>query len=255
MKKMNEISIRLGSTVNATPMPPIAPSMEFIPLILAGAANSTSPASISLCTWFPDIEVVVIMAIIMHEFQVANLHKLDPTNYNKDTAYTFNSSTNQFEVSYHAAKEYKTPFSILVPLNHYLCVLSFHLPKSDTIPFVFHQSMVHILELIAVYEWSAVYNYHSVFFNYRHAKMTAGDYSGWGRPTSDLLDKHVYGHRKPTPPKAPKTSSAEWNPSNPGKVCHKFNKGKCIVIPCPWSCPHSCSTCGKTNHGKHSHKD
>ncbi|KNZ80915.1 hypothetical protein J132_03615 [Termitomyces sp. J132] len=241
--------------MNATPMLPIAPSMEFIPLIPAGAANSTSPASISLCTWFPDIEVVVIMAIIMHEFQAANLHKLDPTNHNKDTAYTFNSSTNQFEVSYCTAKEYKTPFSILVPLNHYLCVLGFYLLKSDTIPFVFHQYMAHILELIAVYEWSTVYNYHSMFFNCQHAKMAASNYSGWGRPTSDLLDKHVYGHRKPTPPKAPKASNAEQNPSNPGEVCHKFNKSKCTVIPCPWGCPHSCSTCSKTNHGKHSHKD
>ncbi|KAG5353164.1 hypothetical protein C0989_009808 [Termitomyces sp. Mn162] len=68
IEKMNKISIRLGSTVNATPVLPVAPSTEFIPPIPAGAANGMSPASISLHTWFPDIEAAVITAIIMHEF-------------------------------------------------------------------------------------------------------------------------------------------------------------------------------------------
>ncbi|KAG6883771.1 hypothetical protein C0993_003913 [Termitomyces sp. T159_Od127] len=61
----------------------------------------------------------VLAVIILHELKAADLHKLDPTNCDKETAYTFNGSTNQFEVSNHTAREYKTPFSVLIPLQTY----------------------------------------------------------------------------------------------------------------------------------------
>lgn len=255
---MSEISARLAPTTNATASaaPVVTPATEFIPPVPSVlVTNGASLAPVSLRARFPDVEAAVLVSIITHEFRAANLHKLDPTNRDKDTAYTFNGTTNQFEVSHRAAKEYKTAFSVLVPLNHYFSILGFHLPKTDTVPFVFHQYMAHLIELVAIYEWSAVYDYHSVFFNRRRAEMSAGNYSGWGAPASDLLDKHVYGHRKPTPAKSSRTPGAGRSPSNPSEVCRKFNDGKCLTTPCPWGRPHTCSTCGKADHGRHSHKD
>ncbi|KAH0586788.1 hypothetical protein H2248_005639 [Termitomyces sp. 'cryptogamus'] len=143
---------------------------ELIPLIMVVAANGTSivtPTSLHTC--FPNIEVAVIMAIIMHEFKVANFHKLDPTNWDKEVAYTFYSMTNQFKISNCSAKEYKNSFSIIVPLQHYFNVLGFHLPKVNNIPFSMN--------------------------------MAAGNYSGWGVPATDLLSKHVYAYRKAMPGK------------------------------------------------------
>ncbi|KAG6855831.1 hypothetical protein H0H87_010417 [Tephrocybe sp. NHM501043] len=72
--------------------------------------SALSAAPLSLCTQFPNIKVAVITAIITHEFKAANLHKLNPTNCDKEIAYTFNGSTNQFKVSNQATEEYKSPF-------------------------------------------------------------------------------------------------------------------------------------------------
>ncbi|KNZ71541.1 hypothetical protein J132_08633 [Termitomyces sp. J132] len=230
-------------------------SAEFIPPISAVAANSTSIVTpTSLRTRFPDIEAAVITAIIMHEFKAADLHKLDPTNRDKEVAYTFNGTTNQFEISNRAAKEYKNPFSVIVPLQRYFNVLGFHLPKSNDVPFVFYEYTAHLMELIAEFEWSAVFQYHSVFFNCRRSEMATGDYSGWGIPATDLLSKHVYAYRKAMPGKQPRTAG-NMRTSSPTDVCRKYNEGKCTVTPCPWGRPHSCATCGKMGHGKHQHKD
>ncbi|KAG5335384.1 hypothetical protein C0989_001292, partial [Termitomyces sp. Mn162] len=76
-----------------------AGASAFVPPIPDAGVNGTSTftAPLSLRTRFPDIEVAVIGALISHEFKVADLHKLDPTNRNKETAYTFNGTTNQSE--------------------------------------------------------------------------------------------------------------------------------------------------------------
>ncbi|KAG6825530.1 hypothetical protein H0H87_009318 [Tephrocybe sp. NHM501043] len=196
----------------------------------------------------------VIVAIITHKFKAADLHKLDPTNHDKEMAYTFNGSTNQFEVSTRAAKEYKTPFSIIISLQHYFRVLSFHV-NNAAITDVFYQYTAHLLELIAEYEWHAVFNYHSVFFNRRRAEMAAGEYSHWLLPATDLLSKHVYAYRKPASTKSSKQATGSRTLSNPGDACRNFNEGKCMTNPCPWGRLHACSTCKKTDHGKHQHKD
>ncbi|KAG6823787.1 hypothetical protein H0H87_000324, partial [Tephrocybe sp. NHM501043] len=194
----------------------------------------------------------VITAIITHEFKAADLHKLDPTNHDKETAYTFNGSTNQFEVSNRVAKDYKNPFSIIIPLQHYFRVVSFHV-GNPMVTDVFYQYVAHLLELIAEYEWTAVLNYHSVFFNRRRAEMAAGDYSNWSLPATDLLSKHVYAYRKPSATKTAKLGTRA--PANTGDTCRNFNEGKCTATPCPWGQPHTCSICKKADHGKHQHKD
>ncbi|KAG6875158.1 hypothetical protein C0993_010550 [Termitomyces sp. T159_Od127] len=106
------------------PAPMMLPAPQasgpFVPPIATVGLNGASfAAPLSLRTRFPDIDTSALAAIIMHEFKAADLHKLDPTNRDKETAYTFNGSTNQFELSHCAAREYKTPFSVLIPLQSY----------------------------------------------------------------------------------------------------------------------------------------
>ncbi|KAG6855326.1 hypothetical protein H0H87_004919, partial [Tephrocybe sp. NHM501043] len=148
---IKEMSSRTASA--ATPPAPspvnLPASSEFVPPI---SLTSTNGASLppSLCSRFPDIKAAVITEIIIHKFKAADLHKLDPTNHDKETAYTFNGSTNQFKISNHVAKDYKNPFSIIIPLQHYFCVLSFHVGNA-MVTHVFYQYIAHLLELIAEY--------------------------------------------------------------------------------------------------------
>ncbi|KAG6823342.1 hypothetical protein H0H87_001313 [Tephrocybe sp. NHM501043] len=145
---------------------PVVPPVKYVlPTSLKNAKGASPPHSLCFC--FPDIEAAIIVAIIIHEFKAANLHKLDPTNCNKGMAYTINSSTNQFKLSTHAAKKYKTPYSVIVPLQHYFHILSFYV-NNTAITDIFYQYM-HPLELIAEYEWHTIFNYHSMFFNRRRA--------------------------------------------------------------------------------------
>ncbi|KAG6843829.1 hypothetical protein H0H87_012783 [Tephrocybe sp. NHM501043] len=254
---MKEMALRIvPSPAPSAPSPaitPVVPSIEFVPPMSLTNVNSASPPH-SLCSCFPDIEAVVIVAIITHKFKAANLHKLDPTNHNKEMAYTFNDLMNQFEVSTHTAKENKTPFSVIVPLQHYFCILSFYV-NNTAITNIFYQYTTHLLELIAEYEWHTVFNYHSVFFNRRRAEMAAGEYSHWLLPATNLLSKHVYAYRKPALTKSSKQAIGSHTLSNPGNACRNFNEGKCMTNPCPWGHLHICSTCKKTDHGKHQHKD
>ncbi|KAG6886589.1 hypothetical protein C0995_006692, partial [Termitomyces sp. Mi166 len=165
---VRDMLARMNSNAAPAQSPQATTAAEFTPPIIAVIANGTSivaPASLRTC--FPNIKAVVITAIIMHEFKAADLHKLDPTNWNKEVAYTFNGATNQFEVSNRAAKEYKNPFSVLIPLQHYFNMLGFHLPKSNNVPFIFYKYTAHLIELIADFEWLAVFQYHCVFFNQR----------------------------------------------------------------------------------------
>lgn len=120
MSKLLTSISALSSVPMALQQPALAPSTlaggPFVPPILGNSTNGASPLPLSLRTQFPNVDAAVIMAIIMHKFKAADLHKLDPTNRNKETAYTFNSATNQFEVSHQVAKEYRMPFSVLIPL-------------------------------------------------------------------------------------------------------------------------------------------
>ncbi|KAG6843274.1 hypothetical protein H0H87_006327, partial [Tephrocybe sp. NHM501043] len=111
---MKEMALRIAPSPAPSALSPVitpvVPSVEFMPPMSLTNVNGASPLH-SLHSCFPDIEAVVIVAIITHEFKAADLHKLDPTNCDKEMAYTFNGLMNQFEVSTRAAKEYKTPFS------------------------------------------------------------------------------------------------------------------------------------------------
>ncbi|KAG6884626.1 hypothetical protein C0992_005976 [Termitomyces sp. T32_za158] len=155
---------QLLEKANATPptaappasIPAIAPAPQplgtFVPPIAAVGINGASLAiPLSLRARFPDAEAAVLAAIITHDFKAADLHKLDPTNRDRETAYTFNGSTNQFEVSHRAAKDYKTPFSVLIPLQSYFRILAFHVNDASATD-SFWAYTEQLLELVAEYE-------------------------------------------------------------------------------------------------------
>ncbi|KAG6883002.1 hypothetical protein C0993_008328 [Termitomyces sp. T159_Od127] len=215
-----------------------------------GASTLTSP--LSLRSHFPDVNAAVIVAIITHDFKAADLHKLDPANCNREVAYTFNCSMNQFKVSPCTVHDYKNPFTVLVLLTTYFKILAFHVNDSTAMD-AFWDYTAHLLKLMAEYEWSAVYVYHLVFFNRRRAEMASSNYSRWRDCENRLLTEHIYSHRKASPAKQSKGGVA--NCSNPTEACRKFNDGKCLVMPCPWDRLHTCSSCGKPNHSKLQHKD
>ncbi|KAG6881094.1 hypothetical protein C0993_002863, partial [Termitomyces sp. T159_Od127] len=93
------------------------PATEFMASITTVLTNDTSVTVLtSLCAYFSNVEAAVITAIITHKFKAADLHKLNPANCDREVMYTFNGTTNQFEVSNRATEEYKNPFAVIVPL-------------------------------------------------------------------------------------------------------------------------------------------
>ncbi|KAG5350190.1 hypothetical protein C0989_012323 [Termitomyces sp. Mn162] len=78
---VKDMALRMGPAMSAPTPSPAAPlttmPAEFVPPIMAAAANSTSltaPTSLHAC--FPNVEAAVIMAIIMHKFKVTDCQVL-----------------------------------------------------------------------------------------------------------------------------------------------------------------------------------
>ncbi|KAG5336313.1 hypothetical protein C0989_012192 [Termitomyces sp. Mn162] len=223
---VKDLALRMNansSAVDPTLAMPTTKFMAPITTVLTNGMSVTTPTS--LCACFPNVKAVVITAIIAHKFKAANLHKLNLTNHDREVAYTFNGTTNQFKVSNHATKEYNNPFAVIVSLQCYFNILSFHLLKGNTIPFVFYEYTAHLIKLVAEYKWSAVFQYHSIFFNQCCSEIAAGDYTGWGIPAMDLLSKHIYMYHKAAVPKHSKLSTSPHTPSNPLEACCKLNEG------------------------------
>ncbi|KAG5348709.1 hypothetical protein C0989_008828 [Termitomyces sp. Mn162] len=65
-----------------------------LPIAAVGINGASSTAPLSLRMHFPDADSAVLVAIIIHDSKAADLHKLDPTNQDQETAYTFNGATN-----------------------------------------------------------------------------------------------------------------------------------------------------------------
>ncbi|KNZ74382.1 hypothetical protein J132_06978, partial [Termitomyces sp. J132] len=169
-----------------------------------------------------------------------------PQNHDKEMAYTFNGSTNQFKVSHHLAKEYKTPFSVIIPFQAYFDILAYHTNNAVVTSSFFHYT-THLVKL-----WLVVYDYHTIFFNQQCTEMVAKYFSQWGKQDNDLLSEHVYAHCKEA---SARFSKAAKTLSSPNNICRKFNNGKWTLNPCPWSQLHTCTTCTKLDHNKLQHKD
>ncbi|KAJ7716278.1 hypothetical protein B0H16DRAFT_1476853 [Mycena metata] len=128
--------------------------------------NSPAGASPSLQSLFPDIEPACITAVITHDLKASDLYKLGMRVKDSEPTYSLSAT---------AATVY------------------------------FYRYLMHIATLATEYEWPAVFEYHTLFFNRRCNDMLAGEYDGWGSSDIGLLSSHVYPHWKAisaTPAKA-----------------------------------------------------
>ncbi|KAJ7125401.1 hypothetical protein C8R44DRAFT_582610, partial [Mycena epipterygia] len=132
---------------------------------------------------FPDIESACITAVITHELKASDLYKLDARIKDSEPSYSL-SATGTFEMNVSRHKSYKTLNSVLFPLHNYFAILTAHLPARSASPVYFYRYLTHLGTLATEYEWAAVFEYHTLFFNRRRGDMLAGLYDGWG--TSDI---------------------------------------------------------------------
>ncbi|KAJ7783462.1 hypothetical protein DFH07DRAFT_726930 [Mycena maculata] len=206
--------------------------------------NSPAGASPSLRTLFPDIEPACIIAVITHELRAADLYKLDPRLKDAEPTYSL-SPTGAFEMNMSKHKAYKTLNSILLPLNTYFSILTVHTHGAPAA--FFHRHTAHLVTLASEYEWLAVLEYHTLFFNRRRGDMLEGLYTTWGAPDLALLALSVYPHRKQIPVGSASKSQGKRTTSPSGDAtCRNYNAGKCDS-PCAWKRAHVCSSpgCGK----------
>ncbi|KAJ7892379.1 hypothetical protein B0H13DRAFT_1625621, partial [Mycena leptocephala] len=205
--------------------------------------NSPAGASLSLRTLFPDVEPACITAVITHDLKASDLYKLDVRVKDSEPTYSL-SAAGTFEMNMSKHKAYKNLNSIIFPMHVYFAILTAHFPARSAATVYFYRYLSHLTTLATDYEWAAVFEYHTLFFNHRRSDMLAGSYDGWATPDIGLLSNYVYPHRKQISPaaKVPKKTSSTQST----EPCRNFNAGKCET-PCAWKRPHICSSpgCGK----------
>jgi hypothetical protein len=221
--------------------PPVAAS-QFTPPI--APLNSPAGASPSLRSLFPDVKSACVTAVITHDLEAADLYKLDIRVKDAEPTYSL-SAAGTFEMNMSKHRAYKSIGSILSPLHTYFAILSAHLPNQPAPTVYFYRYLTHLFNLSTEYEWAAVLEYHTLFFNRRRNDMLAGSYDGWGASDISLLSSYVYPHRKQISI-TPKGAGTKKQPSSSSEPCRNFNAGKC-ESPCAWKRPHICSSpgCGK----------
>ncbi|KAF8193563.1 hypothetical protein K438DRAFT_1969468 [Mycena galopus ATCC 62051] len=92
-------------------------------------------------------------------------------------------------------RTYKTLNSVTFPLHVYFAILGAHL-RSVAPSVYFWPYITHIESLALEYEWSAVFEYHTLFFDLRQEDMLGWLYNNWGSPDANLLCVHIYPFKK-----------------------------------------------------------
>ncbi|KAJ7623665.1 hypothetical protein FB45DRAFT_689011, partial [Roridomyces roridus] len=149
----------------------------------------------SLQSLFPDVKPACITSVITHDLEAADLYKLDVRVRDSEPTYSL-TATGTFEMNMTRHKAYKNLNSVLLPLNTFFAILMAHLPTRSAATVYFYRYANHLATLAADYEWPAVLEYHTLFFNRRRGEMLAGSYDGWGTSDVGLLSLYVYAHRK-----------------------------------------------------------
>lgn len=95
---------------------------------------------------------------------------------------------------------YKTPDSVLVPLEKFFLILTPAVPSESDTRSLFQiaamQYVAFLTEISAGYRWTAVYRYHLDFFNSRLARSRAGDWASWGIPDVGFARRWLTPERK-----------------------------------------------------------
>jgi len=129
---------------------------------------------------FVKIEEKLIESIITHQLLARDLYKLQPQYTSKEDL--------------REASLYKNPGAVLHPLHVYFAILSEYLNYS-AITLVFFRYLNHLRDLINVYEWPTVLEYHQAYFDHRVFDMhTWGDYGSWGLPDCKLMNQLGFTH-------------------------------------------------------------
>ncbi|KAI0308702.1 hypothetical protein OF83DRAFT_1073129 [Amylostereum chailletii] len=238
--------------------------------------NSPGVLSLSLYdipSWVPPSILNTIMA---HEFRAVDLHKLDPKHREKKQRRTLAVSGDSIEIQ-PSISDYISLSSIAVPLATYFNILVRALATSYTnsrkLGQVFSGFMRYqqrLLELSSDYEWTAVREYHSQFFDSRVAEMAQGEYDMWSNIDMQLQASCLFGRllTKPARSFGTNTSQAaapsgtktfkkrDLSPQsrdiNAKTMCFKFQAG-CCDTPCRFGHIHQCAQCSSTDHGAVKH--
>jgi len=241
----------------------MASSSTTLPPFVAAPTTELSLGT-SLLDSFPQIETSAILEITRHEFKPMDLFKLDPAAQDKNLE---RKATLEMEGGVMTAtprggslRDYPTFSSLLEPLLIYFNILTTYAASSGDINATLTIAKGctaytgHLSTLNRQFQWNAVLQYHKAYFLARRREMTRGDYSGWLRSDLLLLTEHVYGHARTQ--NHPGSSSKSSRPaSNAAKqpvssqICFSFNKGSCMLSPCPSGRIHKCQKCDSPDHG------
>ncbi|KAI0316970.1 hypothetical protein OF83DRAFT_1032131, partial [Amylostereum chailletii] len=138
----------------------------------------------------PWVASAVIVAIINHEFRAADLYKLDPKfRDSRKTKRLIGLSADldgQLELQ-DASGEYKSMAALLVPLQTYFNILLHYISNST----------IALMAWSSEYEFAAVLDYHTQFFDSRVQEMLLDrDYFPWGQIDTQLQARCLIGHLK-----------------------------------------------------------
>ncbi|KAJ7861327.1 hypothetical protein B0H14DRAFT_2310673, partial [Mycena olivaceomarginata] len=127
----------------------------------------------------PHVKPACITSVISHDFEASDLYKLDKRVKDTAPAYNFNAA-GVLEMNASKNKTYKVLNSVTLPLHIYFAILGAHLAAKSVAPTVYFWRYISHIETLALeYEWPAVLEYHTLFFNQRQEEMQAGVYAHW----------------------------------------------------------------------------
>lgn len=216
--------------------------------------SQTAGESDSFICPFPHVEDATISTIINHTFDPYHLWKLDPRLQNKTQKQTLQLVGLSLELASNevSLKEFKDLPSLFVLLMVYFEILIHYAPAQSgaTLAKLFMRYTAILHKYAANYTLSALVKYHIEFAYIRCSEMKRGYYDKWGHINGELASKHLHAHRRI---QSSTTRSTPFINAGPRDPCRNFNRGRCTGPTCPWSRPHTCDICGKTDHGAHTH--
>ena len=137
----------------------------------------------SLSSIFTDVDPAYLATIISHQFFAEDLHRLDGGSNCLDSMDTNNCD---FDKAHHLLN------SVISPLCIYFTILSTFFNEEPSIPQVFFQYLKELQHIAAEFEWGAVFEYHTIFFNRCvDAMREYHDFSAWGVPDIQLMSFYI----------------------------------------------------------------
>lgn len=144
----------------------------------------------SLSSIFSDVDPAYLATIISHQFFAEDLHRLDGGSNCLDSMDT--NSCNFDDQAHYLLN------SLISPLCIYFTILSTFFNEEPSIPQVFFQYLKDLQHIAAEFEWGAVFEYHTIFFNRCvDAMREYHDFSAWGVPDIHQL-MSFYGRDEAT---------------------------------------------------------